>query len=217
MEKDAFLRGFLEFRFAPGEIPADWMTEAWDRVEIRRYLTDDMTRMVSKTGEISYTREFGELLRRSLTCDQAVQLYRDIRDNARRNEDEWRPQFAQWFPQCVSALPRALADPYHDWYLQGRDYPREWMDHAWSSEPVRRAIVCGMAASIDAGDERWCGPEWLELLDRSLSRDQIVLLFADLRRAARRPEAEWRWIYEEEFPDCAKYLPPPAGADTEDE
>ena len=95
--KEAFLRDFFDFDFSPDEIPSDWMAEAWEIDLIRKYLTSDMTRMISKGCEIRYLPPFSALLVRSLTCEQIVSLYEEIRDGAYRHEDEWREGFEQMF------------------------------------------------------------------------------------------------------------------------
>ena len=210
MEKDEFLTNILHFRFDPASIPSEWMSEAWESAGVRENLTYDIKRIISKTGKIDYDEGFQNLLGRSLTCDQVVGLYVFIRDNAYRSEEEWRPQFTQIFARCAGSLPAPLIDPYNDWYLNGRDYPREWMESAWADDRIREGVVEGMARDLDRGDESWCGADWIDLLDRSLTREQIVRLFTDLRSRAERPESEWRWVFEKAFSDCADHFPPRA-------
>jgi hypothetical protein len=144
-----------------------------------------------------------------LNCEQVVRLYEEIRADADREEEEWREGFAALFHHCAEKLPPPRVDPYHHWHLQARAFPPEWMEDAWANPQIRENIIRGMARHLDRGNDAWCAPDWLDLLDRSLSREHIVALYREFREYVSRPESEWRGIFEEAFPDCAKHFPAP--------
>jgi hypothetical protein len=92
-------------------VPSDWWAEAWRIDRVRDELSSDMARTVSKEGELSYSDGYFDLLARALTAEQLLALYLFIRDESRRLESEWRPQFESLFPSCVNLLPTPRPEP----------------------------------------------------------------------------------------------------------
>jgi hypothetical protein len=93
------------------EIEPDWFKEGWrTRPGFRDNLTYELTRSVSKNGDFFIASDLLAYLPSVLDRDQVVAVYVAIRDESRRPEDEWRPEFEQAFADYVGALPSALDD-----------------------------------------------------------------------------------------------------------
>jgi hypothetical protein len=67
-------------------------------------LLGDVTLWLSKSGELYREDELKELAK-TITADQAVELYGYLRDNGERWESEWRKSFTALFPQSEEKLP----------------------------------------------------------------------------------------------------------------
>jgi len=72
-----------------------------------------LTRSVSKTGGFGLARPEAEYLARRISDEDAARLYVLIRDEAFREESEWRPEFLVLFPGCADLLPPSQ-DPEFD-------------------------------------------------------------------------------------------------------
>jgi hypothetical protein len=207
MDKAEFLKNV--YRTMPREIPSAWMADAWVIDEVRAELTYGLARAVSKCGSLSFTKDYLDLLARSLSDGQLVQLYCDIRDQSGRHEEEWREDFERAFPKIVGLLPDPRAFPEIDAFLNGQELRVAWARAAWEDDRAREFITSHMAQDLKHGGESWCRREWLEHLDLCLSRNQLVRLYAELRDRSGRPEREWRHVFEEAFPDCLDHFPKP--------
>ncbi|MBK1789592.1 hypothetical protein JIN82_00335 [Persicirhabdus sediminis] len=71
---------------------------------IESELLGDVTLWLSKSGEL-YREDELKALSKTITADQAVELYTYLRDNGERWESEWRESFISLFPQSESKLP----------------------------------------------------------------------------------------------------------------
>lgn len=191
------------------EFPTEWMAEAWADEEIRAELTFGLSHMVSKVGELAHSEDYLDLLARSLTHEQLVNLYIDIRDRSYRHEEEWRDEFERTFPEVADMLPDPFVFVKIDVFLNGGELPVAWARQAWEVERAREFIAKVLATDLKQGGDFWRRPDWLEHLDLCLTREHIVRLYTDLRDQSGRPEQEWRHVFEEAFPDCVKSLPKP--------
>jgi hypothetical protein len=113
MTKEEFLERVRQdpwvFPLPLAEIPLDWVAAAWALEEYRDALVSVFGRNISKAGKIAPSREFSDLLARSVSTQQLLELYRVLRRCADRNEEEWRESFETAFPACAAALPVPLA------------------------------------------------------------------------------------------------------------
>ncbi|SIO16935.1 hypothetical protein SAMN05444166_2802 [Singulisphaera sp. GP187] len=191
------------------DFPTEWMAEAWGHSEIRANLTYGLSRMVSKIGELAHGADHLDLLARSLSNEQLVQLYIDIRDQSHRFEEEWREEFERAFPKIVSRLPEPYVFPEIDRFLKGEELHVGWARNAWEVDRAREFITSVMARDLEQGGMFWCEPSWLEHLDLCLTRDQLLRLYTEMRDISGRPEQEWRHVFEESFPDCVDHFPKP--------
>jgi hypothetical protein len=92
-----------------GDLPPDeWLAAAWEIEAIRRLHSEDMTRTVSKLGELVYTDEYLTALGRALSVERQVELFAWIRDGNPHREDEFRDRFEECFPRCRLLLPPRL-------------------------------------------------------------------------------------------------------------
>jgi hypothetical protein len=113
MTKDEFLQRVRQdpwtIPLPLAEAPPDWVAEAWSLEEFRDALVTTLWQNISKGGRVRPSREFSDLLARSVSTQQLVELYRVLRRCADRDEEEWRGSFETAFPSCVPALPVPLA------------------------------------------------------------------------------------------------------------
>lgn len=87
------------------ETPTEWMAAAWEIDHVREMLRDDMTRTVSKGGELAYTDEYLFFLAQSLPIARQVELFLRIREECFTREVEFRLGFERAFPASVPFLP----------------------------------------------------------------------------------------------------------------
>jgi len=90
----------------------------------RRNLIYDITRHVSKLGELSILDAELRAMQTFFRAEDAVELYTKIRDDSMRFESEWREQFVSYFSAFESALPRIqmTEEQYDEWLReQGAD------------------------------------------------------------------------------------------------
>jgi hypothetical protein len=109
MTKDDFLNivsaNPYSYPLPLADTPAEWWAAAWRIERVRDELSSDWARDVSKSGSLARYDAFLDLLARSLTPEQLVELYVYIRDKSLRYESEWRAEFERAFPACVAQLP----------------------------------------------------------------------------------------------------------------
>jgi len=79
-------------------------TESTPMEFIEPELLGDVTLWLSKSGELYREDELKELSK-TITADQAVEVYAYLRDNGERWESEWRESFIALFPQSEQKLP----------------------------------------------------------------------------------------------------------------
>ncbi|QQL44050.1 hypothetical protein [Sulfuriroseicoccus oceanibius] len=79
-------------------------TESTPMEFIEPELLGDVTLWLSKSGEL-YREDELTALSKTITADQAVELYGYLRDNGERWESEWRASFIALFPQSEGKLP----------------------------------------------------------------------------------------------------------------
>jgi hypothetical protein len=125
-----------------------------------------------------------------------------------RHEDEWRDQFEHLFFACKDQLPFPLGFPEIQSYLNGEELSVGWARDAWRDDHARRFPTDHMIDDVAQGGNFWCRPEWIEQLDHSLDREQLLQLFAEIRDRSGQVEANWRPAFEAAFPDCVSHLPP---------
>ena len=110
--RERFLRRIEEHPhrgFPLDQTPTEWMAAAWEIERVRDELSGEMTRTVSKTGELGYTKEWLQYLSRSLPLARQVELFRSIRDSSNQHREvEFRPGFEAAFPDAVRHLPPPL-------------------------------------------------------------------------------------------------------------
>jgi hypothetical protein len=88
------------------QVPAAWVSEAWQNDKFRIEATDALARSVSKTGSLKAAGVWLRLLSGSvLSRDQVIDLYQRVRDESRRLEMEWRKEFEEAFAEHKDALP----------------------------------------------------------------------------------------------------------------
>ena len=68
-------------------------------------------RSISKAGNFSLARDALQQLSVTLTDEQALSFYVEIRDNSGRPESEWRDEFLSCFPRVKDRLPAASSKP----------------------------------------------------------------------------------------------------------
>jgi hypothetical protein len=91
--------------------------------------------------------------------------------------------------------------------LDPEDIPAEWMAQAWMIPSVREAHEHELARSVSKVGSLCATDEYLRLLDRSLTVDQLRELFVYIRAHGHR-ESEFRPEFEQAFPRCVPMLPP---------
>lgn len=94
--------------FPLDETPPEWMAAAWEIERVRKELSGEMARSVSKTGELWYTDEYLHYLSRALPVTRQVELFLNIRERSPYRETEFRPGFERAFPASVPHLPPPL-------------------------------------------------------------------------------------------------------------
>lgn len=88
--------------------------------------------------------------------------------------------------------------------------PSEWMAAAWEIERVRSEKSYDMARTVGKTGELAYTDEYLRYLSRSLPVTRQVELFLYIRDSGNQlREVEFRPGFEQAFPDCVPYLPPP--------
>lgn len=190
-------------------VPVAWVERAWEEVEeIRDKLTDIL---VHDAGEavphLDPEHPIIAVLAKGLNCGQVVRLFVAIRDRSYSDERVWRPLFERAFARCVRFLPDPAVNPYFDYYVQGIGFSG-WEDEFWSDDRLRRQVVLHMSFDIDMRGSTWCGEDWMLVLHRYLTNEQVIQLYIDLRECTASPEREWRGIFEESFPGIKRFLPP---------
>jgi hypothetical protein len=85
--------------------PADWIAEAWSDAQFRENVIHDLVRSVSKGGDFFLAGYWLEVLPTFLSSHEVVALYERIRDESRRLEFEWRPEFERRFTRDADILP----------------------------------------------------------------------------------------------------------------
>lgn len=107
MTKHEFLADPLPhlFRSTGNKLQPEWIKAAWNSPEIQREAVFSLARSVSKTGSLKIAADWLNLLAPALSAQQAVDLYRRVRDETERSESEWRGEFEAAFPESVPLLP----------------------------------------------------------------------------------------------------------------
>jgi hypothetical protein len=91
----------------------------------RDNLVHGIARYVSKLGLLSISDTQLRAMQMFFNVDDAVALYREIRDRSLRFEGEWREQFINYFPQARDALPpqQMTEEEYNAWLrANGKDF-----------------------------------------------------------------------------------------------
>jgi len=76
-----------------------------DNLEFFDYAKEELARYVSKTGDFELAEDVLNQCIARLDSAQAVSLYKYIRDESRRLEEEWRDEFKEAFPDIADELP----------------------------------------------------------------------------------------------------------------
>jgi len=87
------------------EVPSAWLDGVVSNPEVREDLFYALARSASKVGDFNLATEALATLSRTLSPNEAVDLYCYIRDTSERLEEEWRPGFEDAFPAAVALLP----------------------------------------------------------------------------------------------------------------
>src|SRR5262249_41631164 len=107
MTREEFLANPLRHLFRNADLapPFDWIRAAWENPELQREAIYSLSRSVSKVGSCSIASDWLNLLSPALSPQQALDLYKQIRDSTKRSESEWRGEFEAAFPNSVPLLP----------------------------------------------------------------------------------------------------------------
>lgn len=92
-------------------IPLEWRQEAVREPRMQRNLFWALERSVSKVGSFDLATDALFLVASVLSPEEAVALYRGIRDGSGRLEEEWRAEFVAAFPAAAQQLPPARTIP----------------------------------------------------------------------------------------------------------
>jgi hypothetical protein len=84
-----------------------------DKDKVIYYIARD----VSKLGDLSSSDCHLRAMRTFFSVEDAVELYKRVRDQSLRFEGEWRGQFVAYFPAVRDALPpqRMTEGEYDEW------------------------------------------------------------------------------------------------------
>lgn len=88
--------------------PLEWTAVAWETEEVQQTIAYELADDVSSNGEMGYRLKRLKELAAALTTEQAVNLFRSIRDMSPHRESEFRPQFEAAFAAHAAALPPPL-------------------------------------------------------------------------------------------------------------
>jgi hypothetical protein len=112
MTKEEFLEDPVAgFWMTGGDVPLEWIPEAWANPRFRDNVLEEVIRSVSKVGDFGHARFWLDFLPTFLPAEDVVWLYTRVRDASGRPEDEWRAEFEEAFPRFVSLLPAARDGP----------------------------------------------------------------------------------------------------------
>ena len=91
------------------DIDPEWFKEAWHtRPSFRDRLTFELTESVQLHGNFRKGAKLLNYLPTVLERDDVVTLFKTIRYESGRLEDEWRPRFERAFAKYADALPAPL-------------------------------------------------------------------------------------------------------------
>src|SRR5688500_15823760 len=115
MTKDEYVALILSWPLGwpgPPDVPIDWAREVWELPEVYENVSYSIARDVGKTGSLCRTAEYLGWLADTLTGEQVVRLYLDIRDKhgCVLREEEFRPEFLAAFARHAHAIPPALTE-----------------------------------------------------------------------------------------------------------
>jgi MoxR-like ATPase len=106
MTRDEFMQKPYELLSEPGQVPSQWVADAWAETTLRDDVVYELARSVSKTGSFDLAADVWlQVLPSALSREAVVALYVAIRDESKRLEFEWRPIFAAAFVRDEVALP----------------------------------------------------------------------------------------------------------------
>lgn len=97
-----------------GRIEFAWRDEGSPE---RESLIHGIVRYVSKLGVLTISDIELRAMRTFFTPEDAVELYKRIRDDSMRFEGEWREQFIEYFPESRDVLPKQqmTEEQYDEW------------------------------------------------------------------------------------------------------
>jgi hypothetical protein len=90
------------------DAPSDWAAAAWDVDAVRSPFVHELTRSVSKVGELGLDEKQLAKMSAVLRTDQVVALYEALTNDSPHRESEFRGDFIRLFAQHASRLPREL-------------------------------------------------------------------------------------------------------------
>lgn len=90
------------------DVPSDWAAAAWDIEAVRSPLVHELTRSVSKLGELGLDEKQLANMSDVLRTDQVVALYTALANDSPHRESEFRDEFARLFAKHASQLPPEL-------------------------------------------------------------------------------------------------------------
>lgn len=107
ISREEFLAEPMKYWLDPDvQVLPEWREAAAAQPIVRENLYYALARSVSKTGTFDLAQECLELLTRTLSTEEAGELYGYVRDVSGRLEYEWRPDFERAFPAAALDLPR---------------------------------------------------------------------------------------------------------------
>ena len=113
---------------------------------------------------------------------------------------------------AILEVPRPFPHPEGfseiDRYLSGEELRVGWARDAWEDDHAREFLTNHMAEDVARGGDSWNRPDWIEQLDLSLNRDQVVELYVEIRDRSGRPERDWRPAFESRL---SRLRPAPSG------
>jgi hypothetical protein len=90
------------------DVPSEWAAEAWDVEAVRSPLVHELRRDVSKSGKLCLREKQLEKMSELLRTDQAIALYKALRNDSPHRESEFRSDFLRLFEKHASQLPPEL-------------------------------------------------------------------------------------------------------------
>ncbi|MFA6956716.1 MAG: hypothetical protein WC538_12670 [Thermoanaerobaculia bacterium] len=106
MTRDEFMQRPYELLSESGQVPSEWVAEAWTQTSLRDDVVYELARSVSKTGSFDLAGDVWlQVLPPALPPEAVIALYVAIRDESERLEFEWRPAFATAFVRDEASLP----------------------------------------------------------------------------------------------------------------